>query len=681
MKSLRDIKGIGTKTELLLGKLQITTLEELLLYFPRTYDVYKAPVALKEAQEGLVNTVAAKVMGRPVQKKSGTRTVIVAEALSEGEKLLLLWFNTPYIRTQIRPGGLYFFRGRIKTDGSRSSMQQPEIFTPETYEPLYDTTMPLYGLTAGLSNKTLQKAVLQVLQSGEQVEEILPPQIRETLNLPGINEAVRELHFPQNKEALAQARKRVIFDEFLLFLLAVRNIKKRVQDLPSELHMTPRTETTELIQRLPYELTGAQQRAWAEIEQEMCSPKVMSRLLQGDVGSGKTILAFLAMLLSSLNGYQAALMAPTEVLAIQHYKALTELLETYFGEYRERVVLLTGSVSAAGKREIYRRMLTEDGLLIVGTHALIQKKAEYKNLGVVITDEQHRFGVKQRELLSTQTKTPHILVMSATPIPRTLAVILYGELSVTTLDELPKERLPIKSCVIKKAERATAYRFLQSKLQEGRQVYVICPLIEENEELSAENVLEYTKTLQTVLGKETKVAALHGKMPAKTKEELLSSFAAGDISVLVSTTVIEVGINVPNATVIMIENAERFGLAQLHQLRGRVGRGAEQSYCIFVNTSENEEENARLKILNTSTDGFKIANEDMKLRGPGDVLGIRQSGILDFRMADVFRDSWVLQEVSAFADELLTTGRLEQDPACATLYEKVQQQSQEKLEL
>ena len=406
------------------------------------------------------------------------------------------------------------------------------------------------------------------------------------------------------------------------------------------------------MERLPYNLTKAQLNVWHEIERDLQSHSLMSRLVQGDVGCGKTILAFLALIMTVENGYQGALMVPTEVLAKQHYEGFQELLENQ-GVTSCRPVLLTGSCTAKEKREIYEKIASGEANVIIGTHALIQEKVCYKNLALVITDEQHRFGVKQREALTTRGNPPHVLVMSATPIPRTLAIILYGDLDISIVDELPAARLPIKNCVVDTGYRKTAYTFMQKQVAQGRQCYVICPMVEESEALEAENVTDYAKQLQEELGETICVDYLHGKMKQSQKDDIMERFSKNEIQVLVSTTVIEVGINVPNATVMMVENAERFGLAQLHQLRGRVGRGKHQSYCIFMTASKTKETKKRLEILNHSNDGFYIASEDLKLRGPGDLFGIRQSGILDFKLGDVFQDAKILQNASDAATELL----------------------------
>lgn len=531
-------------------------------------------------------------------------------------------------------------------------MEHPEIFTPAAYEEIIHSMQPVYGLTKGLSNKMITKLVHQILDTRPLHGEYLPEEIRERYQLADANYAIRTIHFPKNMQELLTARKRLVFDEFLLFVLAIQLLKEKTEEAPNTFSMKPVRTTEEIIEGLPYDLTGAQKNVWHEIERDLSGHKLMSRLVQGDVGSGKTVIAFLAMVLSAENGFQSALMVPTEVLANQHYEGFLRLMEEQ-NIASCHPVLLTGSTTARQKREIYQKIADGEVNVIIGTHALIQEKVEYKNLGLVITDEQHRFGVRQREALTTRGNPPHVLVMSATPIPRTLAIILYGDLDISIIDELPAKRLPIKNCVVGTSYRPKAYSFIEKQVQMGRQAYVICPMVEESEGLEAENVTDYARKLQEVLPGEIKVEILHGKMKPKEKNRIMEAFASGEIQVLVSTTVVEVGVNVPNATVMMVENAERFGLAQLHQLRGRVGRGEHQSYCIFIQGNNEENTSKRLKILNESNDGFYIAGEDLKLRGPGDLFGIRQSGLMEFKIGDIYNDAGILKNASEAAGEIL----------------------------
>lgn len=531
-------------------------------------------------------------------------------------------------------------------------MEHPEIFTPAAYEEIIHSMQPVYGLTKGLSNKMITKLVHRILDTRPLHGEYLPEEIRERYQLADANCAIRTIHFPKNMQELLTARKRLVFDEFLFFVLAIQLLKEKTEEAPNTFPMKPVWTTEEIIEGLPYDLTGAQKNVWHEIERDLSGHKLMSRLVQGDVGSGKTVIAFLAMVLSAENGFQSALMVPTEVLANQHYEGFLRLMEEQ-NIASCHPVLLTGSTTARQKREIYQKIADGEVNVIIGTHALIQEKVEYKNLGLVITDEQHRFGVRQREALTTRGNPPHVLVMSATPIPRTLAIILYGDLDISIIDELPAKRLPIKNCVVGTSYRPKAYSFIEKQVQMGRQAYVICPMVEESEGLEAENVTDYARKLQEILPGEIKVEILHGKMKPKEKNRIMEAFASGEIQVLVSTTVVEVGVNVPNATVMMVENAERFGLAQLHQLRGRVGRGEHQSYCIFIQGNNEENTSKRLKILNESNDGFYIAGEDLKLRGPGDLFGIRQSGLMEFKIGDIYNDAGILKNASEAAGEIL----------------------------
>jgi ATP-dependent DNA helicase RecG len=518
-------------------------------------------------------------------------------------------------------------------------MEHPEVFTEEAYEKQQENLQPVYPLSRGLTNNMMIKAIGQTIPYMEQMEEYLPDSIVEAYHFPSYGESLKRIHVPVKKEDVIDAKKRLIFDEFFLFLAAMRMIKENTGIIPNHYQIMETEQSLHFMEHLPFSLTGAQQRALGEMKEDLQKEEVMNRLVQGDVGSGKTILAVILLLMTATNGYQGALMAPTEVLAVQHYETFCEML----APYQIRIGLLTGSTKAKEKREIYRKLKEHELDIIIGTHALIQEKVEYDSLALVITDEQHRFGVKQREALYRKGLEPHVLVMSATPIPRTLALIMYGDLDISIVDELPANRLPIKNCVVGTGYRPNAYRFIEKQVALGHQAYVICPMVEESENMEAENVTEYTKILRQNLSPSVRVECLNGRMKAKEKNGIMEEFGSGAIDVLVSTTVIEVGINVPNATVMMVENAERFGLAQLHQLRGRIGRGDSQSYCIFISGKDNDDTKKRLEILNKSNDGFYIANEDLKLRGPGDFFGVRQSGMMDFVLADIYQNADLLK--------------------------------------
>lgn len=649
---LRELKGVGEKTEKLFQKIGITTAEELLRYYPRTYDIYEEPVEIASAEEDKTVSIRVTIATGIYINQVRNLQVLTTTVADASGRLPVAWFNAPYLRGTLKKGSVFILRGKITRKKGRPQMEHPEIFTPAAYEEIIHSMQPVYGLTKGLSNKMITKLVHQILDTRPLHGEYLPEEIRERYQLADANYAIRTIHFPKNMQELLTARKRLVFDEFLLFVLAIQLLKEKTEEAPNTFPMKPVWTTEEIIEGLPYDLTGAQKNVWHEIERDLSSHKLMSRLVQGDVGSGKTVIAFLAMVLSAENGFQSALMVPTEVLANQHYEGFLKLMEEQ-NIISCHPVLLTGSTTARQKREIYQKIATGEVNVIIGTHALIQEKVEYKNLGLVITDEQHRFGVRQREALTTRGNPPHVLVMSATPIPRTLAIILYGDLDISIIDELPAKRLPIKNCVVGTSYRPKAYSFIEKQVQMGRQAYVICPMVEESEGLDAENVTDYARKLQEVLPGEIKVEILHGKMKPKEKNRIMEAFASGEIQVLVSTTVVEVGVNVPNATVMMVENAERFGLAQLHQLRGRVGRGEHQSYCIFIQGNNEENTSKRLKILNESNDGFYIAGEDLKLRGPGDLFGIRQSGLMEFKIGDIYNDAGILKNASEAAGEIL----------------------------
>lgn len=649
-QSIETLKGIGEKTAKLFEKVGIRTIDDLLHYYPRGYDTYGEPKAIGELSEDETGTVEGFLKSGATGVHVNGLSIVQATISDMTGKLRLVWYHMPYLKNTLRPDSHFIFRGRVIRKKNGLTMEQPQMFNPEAYEELLSSMRPVYAQTKGLGNKMITSAVEQALAFRTLERDYLPAGLRIANELAEYNFAIEHIHFPSNEEELKFARKRLVYDEFFFFLLAVRHLKEKRQNVQSPFHMEKQDECRKILVDLPYRLTNAQLRTLEEVLKDLKSGSVMNRLIQGDVGSGKTIIAVLALLAACENGYQGALMVPTEVLARQHFESVTELFEKHGVD--KKVILLTGSMTAKEKRIACEKVASHEADIIIGTHALIQEKIVYDNLALVITDEQHRFGVAQREMFGNKGQMPHVLVMSATPIPRTLAIILYGDLDISVIDELPANRLPIKNCVVDKSYRPRAYRFIENEVKNGRQAYVICPMVEESEMIDAENVLDYTKILRQNLPG-IRVEYLHGKMKGKEKNKIMEEFAAGEIQVLVSTTVIEVGVNVPNATVMMIENAERFGLAQLHQLRGRVGRGDKQSYCIMVNASGNKEKNRRLDVLNKSNDGFYIASEDLKLRGPGDIFGIRQSGDLEFQLADIYTDAVTLKKVSEDVNRLL----------------------------
>ncbi len=650
---LSSLKGIGQKTEQLFTKAGITDTSQLPYYYPRSYDIYKEPVLISEIDDDGIYTlylsIASDVEVKPMKKLNITTVFAVDE---QNERIKLTWFNMPFIKAALRRGYRYMIRGRVVRRGSLVSMEQPKLYTAAEYEQKLHYIQPIYPLVKGLTNNMVTKAVTQyfAMQNNPEEMEYLPKELIERYELKPLYEAIKYIHFPRGINEMQESRKRLAFDEFFGFMMKLENLKSQRTYLENECMIHEGGYAARLISELPYQLTEPQRKAYDEMVADMSGKHVMNRLIQGDVGSGKTIIAVLALLNAVEAGFQGALMAPTEVLAKQHYDTVCELLKKH--EFPVTPVLLVGSMSASQKKKAHEQIKDGTADIIIGTNALIQEKVEYNNLGFVVTDEQHRFGVNQRGGLARKGGHPHVCVMSATPIPRTLAIILYGDLDISIINAMPVGRLPIKNAVVGEEYRPNAYRFIMNQAALGHQAYVICPMVEDNEISESENVTDYTVELRKNLPGLT-VEGLHGQMAADTKNDIMGRFAKGEIQVLVSTTVIEVGINVPNATVMLIENAEKFGLAQLHQLRGRVGRGNAQSYCIFVSTSKKEEAKQRLDIIGKSNDGFYIAEQDLKLRGPGDFFGIRQSGDMSFKLADIYTDADMLKKAKDCADYII----------------------------
>ncbi|WP_303136229.1 ATP-dependent DNA helicase RecG [uncultured Eubacterium sp.] len=649
--NINELKGIGEKTEKVFNKAGIHTTDDLLKYYPRNYDIYEMPLWIRDFKCNQICAVKA-IVYKQIEIRRVRNLQIVTAYLQDDTKNVIraTWFNAAYLKNTLKPGSSFVFRGMVKENRGAFVLEQPKIYKINEYKELLDKMQPIYPLVSGLTEKMVTKAVVQAIKVELPVKEYMPGAVLKERGLIDINKAYMQIHFPKNKMELKQAKDRIIFNEFFDFTYSLRKFKDSDKDNENRFVINNSEVISTIINDLPYKLTNAQLRTWNEIEKDMSGSKVMNRLIQGDVGSGKTIVATLALISAALSGYQGAIMVPTEVLARQHLESINELIAE--NELNINTVLLTGSMKAKEKREAYAKIESGEVSIIIGTHALIQDSVNYKNLALVITDEQHRFGVRQRESIANKGSMPHIIVMSATPIPRTLAIIMYGDLDISIIDELPANRLPIKNCVVGTNYRPNAYKFIEQQVVQGRQAYIICPTVEFSEAIEGENVIDYCDTLKNIFPPYINIEYLHGKMKPAMKNEIMDRFAKNEIQILVSTTVVEVGVNVPNATVMMIENAERFGLAGLHQLRGRVGRGKYQSYCIFINASETKKASERLEILNHSNNGFEIANEDLKLRGPGDFFGVRQSGDMEFKLGDIYSDASILKTAADMVNRI-----------------------------
>ena len=661
------IKGIGEQRAKALGKLGIATLRDLISYFPRAYDDRTQLRRIADLVPGETAGVAAMVASPPtVTHVRRGLDLVKLRAVDDTGTLDVTFFNQAWLKNNLRQGETYIFYGRTEGSLLRHQMANP-VVEPEGRREVTGRIVPIYPLTAGVSQLILSRSIRQGLTAcADILPDVLPDRVRREHQLCRIEYAYENIHFPESAEALDLARRRLAFEELFLFTIGLERLRSRREVV----HVPPcgGVDMESFYSALPFTLTDAQRRCVEEALADMRSGTPMNRLCQGDVGSGKTMVAAACVFFCVKNGRQAALMAPTEILAQQHYHGLAPLLENL----GIRCALLTGSTSAKTKKSIAAQLESGEIDFAIGTHALITGSVVYQNLGLVVTDEQHRFGVAQRADLAAKGDHPHILVMSATPIPRTLALILYGDLDVSVIDQLPPGRQPVQTFAVTSRYHQRVYNFIRKLVGEGRQAYIVCPMVEENEELPDERkaVTEYAKKLQAEVFPDLKVAFVHGKMKPKEKDAVMTAFAAHETDILVSTTVIEVGVDVPNAAVMVIENAERFGLSQLHQLRGRVGRGKHQSYCILISDNQNEETRQRLKVMTKTTDGFKIAEEDLRLRGPGDFFGQRQHGLPGLKVADLGCDTQLLQEARQAAEQLLA-----EDPelsSCPATAERIQ---------
>ena len=647
------LKGIGAAKAKLFEKVGVVTVEDLLFYFPRGYEDRTKIVPIYEAYDSQTVCIKATVFSAVRQRQiNKTLSLYSVELADESGQMQATWFNNKYIKNSIHKGETYIFYGRVRRVGPRKTMENPIFERLDKPQVVTGKIVPLYPLTEGLTQKIVQTAMTQALDASAELSDPLPCSLLAHCTLVPLRQAVEHIHFPLDFDAFEQARRRLVFEELLTLSLSLAKIKQN--------KTAQRRETVldtscigKFIDSLPYQLTRAQQTVLDEICTDLSSHTPMNRLVQGDVGSGKTVVAAAAMYAAAKNGCQAALMAPTEILARQHYDNFMKMMHG-----RLRVCLLIGSMRQKEKEAVYEEIESGRADIIIGTHAMIQERVVYKNLALVVTDEQHRFGVVHRDAIAQKGDNPHVMVMSATPIPRTLALILYGDLDISIIDELPPGRKPVATYAVGESMRKRIYAFLKKHIDNGRQAYIVCPLIEETENADLKNVAAYTKMLAEKVFPTYRIALLHSRLPAVEKEALMTQFKEGNIDILVSTTVIEVGVDVANANIMVIENAERFGLSQLHQLRGRVGRGSEQSYCILFNQSDGELAKKRMQILCESNDGFVISEEDLKLRGPGDFFGTKQHGIPTLKIANLFSDMDILKEVQQ-AVALLQSGALE----------------------
>lgn len=645
---VQELKGIGEQRQKKLQRLGIFTVEDLLTHYPREYKDRSQIMKIAELQEGEVTPFLAQVKEEGQNSRHGRLIYTRMRVYDETGFVWVVWYNQPYMKNALKIGEWYLFTGKLQ-----EKYKKKEVLSPE-YERIGDNfaggrILPVYPSVDGLSQKMLRTLMEQALaQVGGSLREELPFWLRKNYQLAERNFSVENIHFPKTEQSFYDARRRLVFEELFLLQTALYRLKRTLESSGEGIKLKKKKALQDGEALLPFPLTGAQRRVLQEIAGDMSSGKVMNRLVQGDVGSGKTAVAMLAAYWAVQNGYQAAMMAPTEVLAQQHAASFREI----FASAGIEIVLLTGSLSAKEKRERLAKIASGQAQIVIGTHAVIQKGVDFHRLALAITDEQHRFGVRQRSLLADKGESVHTLVMTATPIPRTLALILYGDLDISIIDVLPPGRKPIDTSAVDSRYHERIYAFLQKEVAQGRQAYVICPMIEENEKLEVQSVLQYAAELAEKLP-EMRIACVHGKLKPKEKQAVMQAFAAGEIDVLVATTVIEVGVNVPNASVMLIENAERFGLAQLHQLRGRVGRGSEKSYCILVSDSKAKVARERLKIMTKCEDGFLLSEKDLQLRGPGEFFGIRQHGLPELKIADLSRDLPILKEAQKAAAQLL----------------------------
>ena len=678
-KEIKYVKGVGPNRAELLNKLGIYTLEDLITYYPRTYEDRSKPVKIAEVQDGeevLIEGIAAARVSE-IRTRNRKMTIYKLIVKDETGSCTITWFNQSYLRNMFKQGETYKFFGKVKKIGNKVEMNSP-VYDVGVNMKNTGKIIPIYPLTYNLSQNNIRKIIENGLELVKnKLEETLPNYLIKEYKLMDINSATNSIHFPKDFTEFNIARKRLVFEELLSMQLALLSLKSQYKKEIDGIAFNKEIHMSDVINKLPFKLTKAQLRVLEEIDEDLEKVKPMNRLLQGDVGSGKTAVSIIASYKVVKSGYQVAIMAPTAILATQHLESFKQMLE----QFDIRCELLISSITKKKKEEILERLKNGDIDILIGTHAILEDNVEFKNLGLVVTDEQHRFGVKQRTKIIEKGQNPDVLVMTATPIPRTLALILYGDLDISIIDELPPNRKKVDTFAVKKNMEERVNNFVKKQINEGRQAYIVCPLVEENEEMDLKSVEELTKKYKEETFSEYKVEYLHGKMKAKEKDAIMEKFKNGEIDILISTTVIEVGVNVPNASIMVVENAERFGLAQLHQLRGRVGRGEYQSYCILKYEGNGKVVQERMKIMTSTNDGFIISEKDLELRGSGEFFGTKQHGLPEFKIANLFEDIEMLKMIQSLAIRIIEKDEKLEKPENKLLNKMVEKKFKDRIEI